>query len=130
MRILIVEDDQPIVSFLRRGLEAEDHEVDLALDQQQVLVQAQKRVYDVIVLDIFLGRDNGFEICRNLRRRQLTMPILVLTAKDSVEMKKESLQAGADGYLPKPFAFEELLAQLRGLVTPGRTPGLAGGEPG
>ena len=128
MRILLVEDDHRIVSFLRRGLEAEDHEVDLALNQQQVLVQAQKRVYDVIVLDIFLGRDNGFEICRNLRRRQLTTPILVLTAKDSVERKKEGLQAGADGYLPNPFAFEDLLAQIRRL-SHGRILGRKGEKP-
>ncbi len=115
MRILLVEDDEWIVGFMKRGLEAEEYEVDLASGKAQTLDLTESRTYDVIILDIFLGPDDGLDICRTLRRRSVETPILVMTAKDSAETIKASAEAGANAYLPKPFLFEELLVTIKRL---------------
>ena len=115
MQILLMEDDERIVSFLKRGLEAEEHTVVIALTTDECLELLTHRSFDIMVIDIFLGEDNGIEICRALRERKIVTPILLMTAKDSPEMKAASHQAGANAYLPKPFSFDALLEQLGSL---------------
>ena len=115
MRILIVEDDERIIGFLKRGLEAERHEVSVARDKQQGLNMTQARTYDLIILDIFLGQENGLDICRHLRQRQEATPVVVVTARDSPDAKEESLAAGANGYFAKPFSFADLLNAIHKL---------------
>jgi heavy metal response regulator len=115
MRILIVEDEQKMSAFIKRGLEEEGAAVDVAADGEDGLFQALNGNYDLIILDISLPRLDGLEVCRRLRRERVTTPILLLTARDSVEMKVSGLDSGADDYLTKPFAFAELLARLRAL---------------
>ena len=113
LRILLVEDDERIASFMKRGLEAEAYEVDLASEKSQTLVLIEACAYDTIILDIFLGSDDGFDLCRMLRQRSVKTPILIMTAKDSPETKQASKEAGADAYLSKPFPFENLLATIK-----------------
>ena len=115
MRILIVEDEQKMSAFIKRGLEEEGAAVDVTADGEEGLFQALNGNYDLIILDISLPRLDGLEVCRRLRRERVTTPILLLTARDSVEMKVSGLDSGADDYLTKPFAFAELLARLRAL---------------
>lgn len=115
VRILLVEDDERIVGFMKRGLEAEEYEVDLASGKAQTFDLTESRTYDVIILDIFLGPDDGLDICRVLRQRSVGTPILIMTAKDSAETRQASEEAGADAYLPKPFPFEDLLATIKSL---------------
>ncbi|THJ13475.1 MAG: response regulator transcription factor [Nitrospira sp. CG24C] len=115
MRILLVEDDERIASFMKRGLAAEAYEVDLASEKTQALVLAETVTYDIIILDIFLGADDGMEICRTLRRRSVGTPIVIMTAKDSAVTRQASKEAGADAFLPKPFPFEDLLATITSL---------------
>jgi len=115
MRVLLVEDERRLAQVVRRVLEEEGHVVDLAYDGEEGLAQALEGEYDVIVLDILLPRVDGVEVCRALRRSHVDTPILMLTALDSVEDRVRGLDAGADDYLPKPFAFQELLARLRAL---------------
>jgi DNA-binding response OmpR family regulator len=117
MRILIVEDEHKIAGALRRGLEQESFAVDLAYDGTEGRGFALTESYDVIVLDRMLpGEIDGISLCRLIREKGLHTPILMLTAKDSVDDRVEGLNAGADDYLVKPFAFEELLARLRALM--------------
>jgi len=120
MRILVVEDEPKMASFLKRGLEEEGWAVDVAVDGEEGLFQGSLNIYDAIVLDITLPKLNGLEICRQLRDRQISTPILMLTARDSVDMKVKGLDTGADDYITKPFAFAELLARLRALQRRGR----------
>ena len=115
MRILVVEDEQKVAAFIKRGLEEEGAAVDVAADGEDGLFQATAGNYDLIILDISLPRLDGLEVCRRLRRERVSTPILLLTARDSVEMKVSGLDSGADDYLTKPFAFAELLARLRAL---------------
>lgn len=115
MHILLVEDDDRIVDFMKRGLEAEAYAVDRASGKTHAFTLTESRNYDVIVLDIFLGEDDGLDICRSLRQRSVKAPILVMTAKDSVETRRASEEAGADAYLPKPFPFEDLLTMIQSL---------------
>jgi two-component system, OmpR family, response regulator len=115
MRILLVEDDQRIAGFMKRGLEAEAHEVDLASEKAQTLALTEAGKYDTIIMDIFLGTDDGLDICRTLRQRSVKTPILIMTAKDSAETRRASEDAGADAYLPKPFPFEDLVATIKSL---------------
>ncbi len=115
MRILVVEDEQKMAAFIKRGLEEEGAAVDVATDGEEGLFQALNGNYDLIILDISLPRLDGLEVCRRIRFERVTMPILLLTARDSVEMKVSGLDSGADDYLTKPFAFAELLARLRAL---------------
>jgi DNA-binding response OmpR family regulator len=116
MRILIVEDDHKIAGAVKRGLEQEKFAVDVSYDGQDGLGQAMTIDYDVIILDRMLPEIDGIEICRILREKENKTPILMLTAKDKTSDKVEGLNAGADDYLTKPFAFIELLARVRALM--------------
>ncbi len=118
MRILLVEDDKRIVSFVKRGLEAEGFVVDVAGDGQQGLEMAREN-FHLIILDLLLPVRNGTELCKTLRSEQIYTPILMLTARDTLKDKIQGLKAGADDYLTKPFAFEELLARSRALLRRG-----------
>ena len=115
MRILVVEDEKKMAAFIKRGLEEEGTVVDIAADGEDGLFRASHGNYDLIILDITLPRLDGLEVCRRLREARLSAPILLLTARDSVEMKVKGLDSGADDYLTKPFAFAELLARIRAL---------------
>ena len=115
MRVLLVEDDERIAGFMKRGLEAEAYGVDLASEKTQALVLAETGNYDTIILDIFLGSDDGMDICRTLRRRAVRTPIVIMTAKDSAVTRQASKEAGANAFLPKPFPFEDLLATITSL---------------
>lgn len=115
-RILVVEDEGKIANLLKRGLEEEGYEVDLAADGAEGLDLALGRHYDLIVLDIGLPEVDGMEVCRELRRKGHLTPVIFLTARDSVHDKVLGLDLGADDYLTKPFAFEELLARIRSLL--------------
>lgn len=115
MYILVVEDERRLAQVIRRVLEEEGHTVDTAYDGEEGLAMALEGTHDVIVLDILLPQMDGLEVCRTLRRNRMDTPVLLLTALDSVEDRVKGLDAGADDYLPKPFAFQELLARLRAL---------------
>src|SRR4051812_2099978 len=116
MRILLVEDDTRVASFIRKGLEEEQFRVDLAEDGETALAHALSGEYDLLILDIMLPMRDGMSVPAELRRRNLDTPVLMLTAKDSVEDRVAGLNAGCDDYLPKPFAFAELLARARALL--------------
>jgi DNA-binding response OmpR family regulator len=116
MRILVVEDEHRIANTLKKGLEQEHYAVDVAYDGESGFDLAATEDYDIIVLDRMLPVMDGMTICRELRRANKNSPILMLTAKGQVHERVEGLDAGADDYLTKPFAFEELLARIRALV--------------
>ena len=117
MRLLIVEDEHKIAAALKRGLEQEHFAVDVAYDADSGLCEALTGEYDLIILDRMLpGLIDGVEVCKEIRANNLHMPILMLTAKDQVGDRVTGLDAGADDYLVKPFAFEEVLARLRALL--------------
>jgi heavy metal response regulator len=116
MRILIVEDDKKVGAFLQKGLKEEQYAVDICRDGRDGLEYAQINSYDVIILDVMLPGKDGFAVCRELRESRVFTPVLMLTAKDSVEDKVAGFGEGADDYLTKPFSFEELLARLRALL--------------
>lgn len=116
MKILVVEDEEKIARALRRGLEQERFSVEIAEDGEAGLASAEADEYDVIILDRMLPELDGMELCRRLREAGNKTPILMLTAKDQVRDRVAGLNAGADDYLVKPFAFEELLARLRALL--------------
>lgn len=116
MRVLIIEDEQRLVRLMRRVLEDECYVVDAAFDGEEGIKKAGLGAYDLIILDSMLPRRDGVEVCRWLRAHKITTPILMLTARDQLEDKVTGLDAGADDYLTKPFAFEELLARLRALA--------------
>jgi two-component system OmpR family response regulator len=119
VRALIIEDELRMASLIRRGLTKEGLAVDVAESGEDGLWMAQATDYDVIVLDVMLPGLNGFETCRRLRTGGVWAPVLMLTARDSVEDRVAGLDTGADDYLVKPFAFAELLARLRALVRRG-----------
>ena len=121
MRILLVEDDPKISSFLMRGLREDQHLVDLLASGSQVVELAAAEEYDAILLDIMLPGLDGFEVCRRLRRQGVDTPILVISARDGVADRVHGLDCGADDYLVKPFAFDELLARLRAVGRRGRS---------
>lgn len=116
MRILLVEDDRKVASFIRKGLTEEGYAVDVAHDGEMGLLMGLDRLHDVIVLDVMLPQKPGFQVLRELRQAKVTTPVLLLTARDAVEDKVQGLDAGADDYLTKPFAFAELLARVRALL--------------
>jgi heavy metal response regulator len=116
MRILVIEDEKKIASFIKRGLKEEGHMVDVAYDGEEGYRLSGENDYDLILLDIMLPKRDGISLCRQLRDDGVTTPVLMLTAKDSVQDKVTGLDSGADDYLTKPFAFEELLARIRALV--------------
>lgn len=115
MRILVVEDEHKIANSIKKGLEQEAFAVDLAYDGKEGFDLAVTEDYDIILLDILLPGMGGIELCSKLREKQIHTPILMLTAKGQLEDKVSGLNAGADDYLTKPFAFEELLARIRAL---------------
>jgi heavy metal response regulator len=116
MRILVVEDEKKVASFLKKGLEEEYYAVDCAYDGEEALFMVEASDYDLVLLDIMLPKINGLEVLKGVRQRGLTIPVLMLTAKDSVEDVVKGLDAGGDDYLTKPFAFAELLARVRALL--------------
>ena len=116
MRILLVEDDPRVASFIRRGLREERYTVDVAKDGEQALFLAETGEYDLIILDIMLPKRDGLEVLRKLRGDHVDVPVLILTAKDELQDKVTGLNAGADDYLTKPFGFDELLARIRALL--------------
>jgi two-component system, OmpR family, response regulator len=116
MRILLVEDEIRIADFIKRGLGEEHYTVDLAATGEKALFLAETNPYDLIVLDIILPDGDGRDICRQLRSNKIRVPVLMLTARGSTEEKVSGLDSGADDYLTKPFAFEELLARIRALL--------------
>jgi DNA-binding response OmpR family regulator len=116
MRLLLAEDDPQLRDVLTRGLREHAFAVDAVADGESALVQAAVHDYDVLVLDVLMPRRDGVEVCRELRRRGSHLPILLLTARDAVEDRIAGLDAGADDYLTKPFAFGELLARIRALL--------------
>ena len=113
MRILVVEDEKKIATFIRRGLKEEGYAVDLAYDGPQAHEMATTNDYNMLILDLMLPGEDGLSLCRRLRQEKISVPVLMLTAKDDLKWKVEGLDAGADDYLTKPFAFEELLARVR-----------------
>ena len=116
MRLLIVEDDKKVGAFLERGLREENYAVDVCRNGADSLYLAQVNPYDVIILDIMLPGKDGFSVCRELRSSGILTPIIMLTAKDTLDDKVLGLSEGADDYLTKPFSFDELLARIRALL--------------
>ena len=119
MRILVVEDEPKVASFVRRSLEAEHHAVDVVTDGEAALERALGGAYDLVVLDVMLPRRDGMAVVRELRAHGQTVPVLLLTARAGVSDKVSGLDVGADDYLTKPFAVEELLARVRALLRRG-----------
>jgi two-component system OmpR family response regulator len=124
MRVLVVEDEVKMAALLKRGLEHEGYAVDVAGDGLEALWAAREHDYDAIVLDAMIPGPDGFEVCRTLRQEGRWAPVLMLTARDQLEDRVAGLDAGADDYLTKPFAFAELFARLRALGrrAPGERP--------
>jgi two-component system OmpR family response regulator len=116
VRVLVVEDDVKMAGLLRRGLGEEGLSADIARTGDDAIWMAAATEYDAIVLDVMLPQADGFAVCRRLRERGTWTPVLMLTARDSVDDRVAGLDAGADDYLAKPFSFAELLARLRALV--------------
>jgi two-component system OmpR family response regulator len=121
VRVLIVEDELRMASLIRRGLVAEGLAADIAQNGEDAIWMAQAHEYDAVVLDVMLPGIDGFEVCRRLRGAGVWVPVLMLTARDSVDDRVTGLDSGADDYLLKPFAFAELLARLRALTRRGDT---------
>jgi two-component system copper resistance phosphate regulon response regulator CusR len=116
VRILLVEDEQRIASFIARGLKEARYVVDVANDGEKGLFMAEINEYDLLILDIMLPGKDGISVCRELRSKGYDLPILMLSAKDTADDKARGLDFGADDYLAKPFAFKELLARIRALL--------------
>ena len=116
MRVLVVEDEPKMAELLKRGLEREGHAVDTVATGANAIWSATEVDYDAIVLDLMIPAPDGFEVCRELRRRERWTPVLILTARDAVDDRVKGLDAGADDYLTKPFAFAELFARVRSIT--------------
>src|SRR6185436_3060531 len=119
MRVLVIEDDRKVASFIQTGLEQEGYSVDVLNDGSAAGDQARVIDYDAVVLDLMLPGRSGFQVLRDIRSRKAALPVLILTAKDSLEERVAGLDAGADDYMPKPFALAELSARLRALLRRG-----------
>jgi two-component system copper resistance phosphate regulon response regulator CusR len=119
MRILVVEDEKKLAEMVARGLKAERYAVDVAYDGESGWQMANTYDYDLIILDLMLPGLSGTEILRRVRRKNSTVPILILTARDATEEKVQNFEAGADDYLTKPFAFAELLVRVKALLRRG-----------
>ena len=120
MRILVVEDERKVASFVRQGLQEEGHAVEIAADGAAALELLEEApAYDLVILDLMLPKRDGFEVLKTLRQQRSQSPVLVLTARDSVSDKVRGLDLGADDYLTKPFAFDEFLARVRALLRRG-----------
>lgn len=116
MKILVVEDEKKVASFIKRGLEEEKYEVDVTYDGDEGLQKSLDGSYSLIILDVMLPKKDGLSVVKELRARKLLTPVLMLTAKDTVEDIVAGLNSGSDDYLTKPFAFAELLARVRALL--------------
>lgn len=116
MRVLVVEDEISLANLIKEGLEDEGYSVDLAYDGEEGLYLALNEPYDIVILDIMLPKKDGIEIARTMRSKDIKTPILMLTAKDTVQDKVLGLDSGADDYLTKPFSFDELLARMRAIL--------------
>lgn len=119
MQILIIEDEEKIANFLRRGLLEESYAVDIAYDGEDALYKFDINEYDFVLLDLMIPKIDGVKVCRKIREANPNIPILILTAKDSVDDKVSGLDAGADDYVTKPFSFTELTARIRALIRRG-----------
>lgn len=115
MKVLVIEDDPTVGRFVKRGLEEQRYTVDLVTDGDEGEHLAATQPYDLVVLDLRLPKRSGIDVLRSLRAKGFERPVLVLTAQDAVDAKVETLRAGADDYVTKPFAFEELLARVEAL---------------
>ena len=113
MRILVVEDDEKIASFIKKGLQEESYSVDVTENGYEAIYLAEANAYDIVLLDLMIDGLSGMDVCKNIRNKNITTPIIMLTARDSLRDKVEGLDSGANDYLTKPFAFEELLARIR-----------------
>ena len=116
MKLLIVEDDMKLAGYLKKGLSEEQYVVDVRHSGSEGIEAVARSEYDLIVLDVMLPEKDGISVCREVRRRGIVTPIIMLTAKDAVDDRVRGLNAGADDYLAKPFSFDELLARLRALL--------------
>ena len=118
MKILIIEDNQKLAKSLEKGLKNEGFTIDLLFDGEsgQARIESRKEDYDLVILDVMLPKVNGLEVCQNIRKKEINLPILMLTAKDATEDKIGGLDCGADDYMIKPFSFEELTARIRALL--------------
>ena len=116
MRILVIEDERQLAAVIKRGLEEEGYAVDATFDGDEGQFYAENTGYDLIILDITLPKKNGLDVCRELRLKRVSTPILMLTARDKVRDKVDGLDCGADDYMVKPFAFPELLARIRAML--------------
>lgn len=116
MNLLLVEDDRKLSRAVAALLEEEEHTVDLAYDGERGLEMGLENEYDAIILDLMLPRMDGFEVCKRLRANRIETPIIMLTARTAIDDRVTGLDSGADDYLPKPFAFNELMARLRALT--------------
>lgn len=121
MRLLLVEDDASVASFITKGLREEQYAIDAVTDGEEGFFMASTIHYDLLILDVMVPKLNGFTMCRRLREKGATTPILLLTARDAVDDRVTGLDTGADDYLTKPFAFPELLARIRALLRRGGT---------
>src|SRR3954471_5027356 len=122
MRVLLVEDEPAAAQVLAKGLREQAYAVDVAGDGDSAVFQAGTTDYDAVILDVMLPRRDGFAVCRTIRDSGSAVPILMLTARDSVESRIEGLDCGADDYLVKPYDFGELLARLRSVIRRGKQP--------
>jgi len=113
MKVLVVEDNEKISDFIAQGLKEESYSVDVTHHGDEAIYLAQINNYDIILLDLMLPGSDGLEVCAKLRKKEVYTPIIMLTARDRLEDKIDGLDSGADDYLTKPFAFEELLARIR-----------------
>ncbi|MGI8420388.1 MAG: response regulator transcription factor [Candidatus Levyibacteriota bacterium] len=120
MQILIVEDEEKIANFLRRGFTEESYVADIAVSGVEALYKFEINAYDCIILDLMIPIGDGLSVCRAIRKKNASIPILILTAKDAIEDRVTGLDAGADDYLTKPFAYTELSARLRALIRRGK----------
>ena len=120
MRVLVIEDESKVANFIRKGLQQEQYAVDVASDGEEGAYQAENFDYDVVILDLMLPKVTGLNALRRLRAKKPSLPVLILTAKGSVEDRVKGLDSGADDYLAKPFAFTELVARIRALLRRGQ----------
>ena len=116
MRLLLIEDDRKLAGYLQKGLSEEMYSVDVLPDGLSAIDSLEQFEYDLIILDVMLPGKDGMTVCREIRNKKIITPVIMLTAKDTIEDKISGLDAGADDYLAKPFSFDELLARIRALL--------------
>jgi len=116
MRIMLVEDEKGVAYFIKKGLEEEYYSIDHATDAEEALLFLEANNYDLIIIDVMMPGMNGFDLCKTIRQKKIQSPVLMLTARDSVNDKVRGLDSGADDYMTKPFSFEEFLARVRALL--------------